>query len=499
MGKGLVERFGGEVPRDLDQLVTLPGVARKTANVVLGTAYGIPSGFVVDTHVKRVAWRLGLTDEIEPEAIEQDLMGLFSRDDWIFLGHALIWHGRRVCHAHDPDCDAVRARAGLPQTGSRALKVAARDRGRRRALCSRAPARGVLDDACPDPAGHEDAILGGEVLIKLTDFPGSAAKEGCVLGYIPAPPDAGDGGAASRRRLRPVHAAGAEVGGRPRRRRRVLNRQELDLPWPIGDRHFTVRLVEERSKDGGYRFEFDYVKGSGNVEDTRGHWSIEPWKDGSRVTYVLWSDPGGVVPMWAVNRASRRTLPEVVVALRDRVRDRRRRARRPAPTATHGRMAGRAACLATPSLSRDRDSSSRRRVGAEPPDLGFPQHPPELRERLAAALAGARAGLRRAQRAPSARRQSACSPIGCCSRARPISSSTRTTRWTGIRGAPRRWPRRRARTSRSSSRSATRPATGVTSWSGRASTTSASPRSSARASSRSRSIARSARTSTTST
>jgi endonuclease-3 len=105
MGKGLVERFGGEVPRDLEQMVTLPGVARKTANVVLGTAYGIPSGFVVDTHVKRVAWRLGLTDEIEPETVEQDLMALFAPDQWIFLGHAMIWHGRRVCHARDPGCE----------------------------------------------------------------------------------------------------------------------------------------------------------------------------------------------------------------------------------------------------------------------------------------------------------------------------------------------------------------------------------------------------------
>jgi len=93
------------VPRDLDSLVTLPGVARKTANVVLGTAYGIPSGFVVDTHVKRVTWRLGLTDETEPEAIEPDLMRLFPRDEWVFLGHAAIWHGRRVCHAHHPRCD----------------------------------------------------------------------------------------------------------------------------------------------------------------------------------------------------------------------------------------------------------------------------------------------------------------------------------------------------------------------------------------------------------
>jgi hypothetical protein len=82
-----------------------------------------------------------------------------------------------------------------------------------------------------------------------------------------------------------------------------------------------VRLVEERSKDGGYSFKFDYVKGSGNVEDTRGHWSIDPWKGGSLVAYVLWTDPGGAIPKWALNRASRRTLPEVVVALRDRVRD----------------------------------------------------------------------------------------------------------------------------------------------------------------------------------
>ncbi len=156
--------------------------------------------------------------------------------------------------------------------------------------------------------------------MKLTDFPGSAAKEGCVLGYIPAPPDAvmavlrraGDYDLYMPMVVRSDTNPGA--GGA------VLNEQELDLPWPIGDRHFTVRLVEERSQDGGYSFKFDYVKGSGNIEDTRGHWSIEPWKGGSLVSYLLWTDPGGVVPMWAVNRASRRSLPEVVVALRDRVR-----------------------------------------------------------------------------------------------------------------------------------------------------------------------------------
>lgn len=182
------------------------------------------------------------------------------------------------------------------------------------------PVCAVLDEACPDPAGHEDEIVGGEVMIKLTDFPGSAAKEGCVLGYIPAPPDAvmavlrkaGDYELYMPRVVK-SEATPAEGGV-------ILNAQELDLPWPIGDRHFTVRLVEERSEDGGYRFQFDYVKGSGNVEDTRGHWSIDPWKGGSRVAYVLWTDPGGAIPKWALNRASRRTLPEVVTALRDRVR-----------------------------------------------------------------------------------------------------------------------------------------------------------------------------------
>jgi hypothetical protein len=187
------------------------------------------------------------------------------------------------------------------------------------ALLQSLPARGV-DDACPDPAGHEEEIVEGEVLLKLTDFPGSAAKEGCVLGFIPAPPDAV---------IAVLRRAGEYAEYMPRVSRSetrpgadgsVLNAQELDLPWPIGNRHFTVRLVEEKSKDGGYWFRFDYVEGSGNIEDTHGHWSIEPWNGGSRVAYVLWTDPGGAIPMWAVNRASRRTLPQVVVALRDRVR-----------------------------------------------------------------------------------------------------------------------------------------------------------------------------------
>ena len=83
----------------------LPGVARKTANVVLGTAFGIPAGMVVDTHIKRVTFRLGLTRETDPVKVERDLVKVIPQKEWIFAGHAIIWHGRRICHARKPDCD----------------------------------------------------------------------------------------------------------------------------------------------------------------------------------------------------------------------------------------------------------------------------------------------------------------------------------------------------------------------------------------------------------
>ena len=95
---------GGEVPRDLDTLITLPGVARKTANVVLGIAYRIASGMVVDTHVTRVSQRLGLTAETNPEKVEKALCQLFAQDQWIDSGHRLLLHGRYVCVAKNPDC-----------------------------------------------------------------------------------------------------------------------------------------------------------------------------------------------------------------------------------------------------------------------------------------------------------------------------------------------------------------------------------------------------------
>ena len=104
--KAIVEQFGGQVPRTMEQMLTLPGVARKTANVVLGTAYGIPSGIVVDTHVQRLSNRLDLTRNEDPKKIEQDLMSIIPQNKWIQFSHQIIWHGRRVCFARRPNCAA---------------------------------------------------------------------------------------------------------------------------------------------------------------------------------------------------------------------------------------------------------------------------------------------------------------------------------------------------------------------------------------------------------
>lgn len=113
----LVEDFGGRVPATMAELLTLPGVARKTANVVLGTAFGSAVGVVVDTHVKRLAFRLGLSASTEPEHIEQELMERLPRSEWIFAGHAVIWHGRRVCSALRPACDRCTLRPTCPRNG----------------------------------------------------------------------------------------------------------------------------------------------------------------------------------------------------------------------------------------------------------------------------------------------------------------------------------------------------------------------------------------------
>ncbi|HEY4120087.1 MAG TPA: endonuclease III [Byssovorax sp.] len=106
LARMLVDRHGGEVPRTLAELVELPGVGRKTANVVLGVAFGAPEGVVVDTHVQRLAQRLGWSKNDEPAPIEQDLMKLFPRDAWDMVSHTLIFHGRRTCFARKPACAA---------------------------------------------------------------------------------------------------------------------------------------------------------------------------------------------------------------------------------------------------------------------------------------------------------------------------------------------------------------------------------------------------------
>lgn len=116
IGQAICERFDGEVPGRLEALVTLPGVGRKTANVVLGDAFGVP-GITVDTHLGRLARRFGWTSETDPEKVERVLMGLFPRKDWTLMSHRVIWHGRRRCHAKRPACGACPVARWCPSFG----------------------------------------------------------------------------------------------------------------------------------------------------------------------------------------------------------------------------------------------------------------------------------------------------------------------------------------------------------------------------------------------
>jgi endonuclease-3 len=116
LGQALVERYDGEVPDRLEQLVTLPGVGRKTANVVLGNAFGKP-GITVDTHFGRLARRFGWTTETDPDKVEAEVGALFPRRDWTMLSHRLIWHGRRICHSRKPACGACPIAALCPSYG----------------------------------------------------------------------------------------------------------------------------------------------------------------------------------------------------------------------------------------------------------------------------------------------------------------------------------------------------------------------------------------------
>jgi endonuclease-3 len=128
MGQALVERHGGEVPRGMEELVQVPGVGRKTANVVLGNAFGIDEGVVVDTHVKRISRRLGLTRQETPERIERDLMRLVPKRDWTLFPHLMIHHGRAICQARKPKCEICPVNALCPLPGRPAVRRAVKRR-----------------------------------------------------------------------------------------------------------------------------------------------------------------------------------------------------------------------------------------------------------------------------------------------------------------------------------------------------------------------------------
>jgi endonuclease-3 len=118
LSKLLVAKHGGQVPRTLEELVELPGVGRKTANVVLGVAFGAPEGVVVDTHVMRISQRLGWTKNADAETIERDLCALLPRPDWDAVSHTLIFHGRRICFARSPNCEECGLRSQCPSAGN---------------------------------------------------------------------------------------------------------------------------------------------------------------------------------------------------------------------------------------------------------------------------------------------------------------------------------------------------------------------------------------------
>ena len=132
MGQALVERHGGEVPRTMDELHRVPGVGRKTANVVLGNAFGIDEGVVVDTHVKRISNRLGFTTHANPEKIERDLMALVPREKWTLFPHLMIHHGRAICDARKPRCEICPINTWCPFPGSAPPARATKRVGRRK-------------------------------------------------------------------------------------------------------------------------------------------------------------------------------------------------------------------------------------------------------------------------------------------------------------------------------------------------------------------------------
>ena len=165
--RDLVEKHGGEVPRDLESLVQLAGVGRKTANVVLGTAFGIASGVVVDTHVGRLSKRLGLTRATQPEKIEQDLMAVLPKSEWVNFSHRMIHHGRQICTARKPRCGECPLNAECPKIGvaysvlddepaGKNAKPATKTKpaGKGRGAKTRSPAKGASKATSAKPKGR---------------------------------------------------------------------------------------------------------------------------------------------------------------------------------------------------------------------------------------------------------------------------------------------------------------------------------------------------------
>ncbi len=167
--RDLVEQHGGEVPRDLPSLVRLAGVGRKTANVVLGTAYGIASGVVVDTHVARLSKRLGLTRATQPEKIEQDLIAVLPEDEWVNFSHRMIHHGRRICVARKPRCGDCLMNAICPKVGVTEKDSAAQGATAAKASSAKATSSQAKQ---PQPASKKTASS-----TKTRSSPKAAAKK----------------------------------------------------------------------------------------------------------------------------------------------------------------------------------------------------------------------------------------------------------------------------------------------------------------------------------
>jgi endonuclease-3 len=139
MAQAVVEHHGGVIPQTMEALCALPGVARKTANVVLGNAFGIASGFVVDTHVARLAYRMGMTRQTDPVKIEADLIKIVPQDDWIRFGNRIIWHGRRVCDAKLPACDRCVLGPHCPSFGMMVVKPKKKKKDKKAPAKKKAP------------------------------------------------------------------------------------------------------------------------------------------------------------------------------------------------------------------------------------------------------------------------------------------------------------------------------------------------------------------------